>query len=169
MVSEVTQADVRELLDYDPETGVFTWRDHRSSRVRAGDVAGHVGRNGYRRIKIGGVHYLAHRLAWLYMTGGWPPEEVDHRNGCKDDNRFDNLRCASSSQNKWNKGANITNPLGLRGVTHVKRGLSKPYRAVIKVGEQSRHLGYFETAEEAHEAYLAEAIRHHGDFVKVSP
>ena len=92
----LTQDGLRQLLNYDPDMGAFTWRQGRGP-VRAGGVAGCLTRKGYRRIQIDGQNYMAHRLAWLYMYGSWPPEQIDHINEIKSDNRLDNLRLANQT------------------------------------------------------------------------
>ena len=142
----VTAAQLRTLLHYDPETGVFT-------RLRTGKVmAGCLNSKGYLQIGIGnGTTYYAHRLAFLYMTGAWPPEQVDHKNRIKTDNRWNNLRLATNSENGKNKANNgnayVNNKSGFRGVSSHRSG---KYRARLR----GRNLGrLYDTAEEAAAAY----------------
>lgn len=97
----LTAERVREILDYDPLTGVFRWAIRTSPAAAAGDVAGSL-YAGYRRIRIAGRAYLAHRLAWLHVHGEWPAGEVDHRNGNPGDNRIGNLRVVTPQENKHN-------------------------------------------------------------------
>ena len=99
--SQLTVERLRELLSYDPATGKFLWRVGRQC-MRAGAVAGATEVQGYRVIKIDGKIYKAHRLAWLYVTGEWPPEEIDHKNTDPQDNVWSNLRLATHSQNQAN-------------------------------------------------------------------
>jgi hypothetical protein len=94
----LTAERLREILGYDPETGLFT-RLVRTGRIRAGEVAGTAHSRGYRSIVIDGRVYLSHRLAWLYVHGEWPPEQIDHINRNRADNRLVNLRAAKQSQN----------------------------------------------------------------------
>ncbi|MCK9994454.1 MAG: hypothetical protein Dbin4_02974, partial [Alphaproteobacteria bacterium] len=101
-MAELTQSRLKELLHYDPDTGVFTRRVQTSSNARVGDVAGCLHPEGYRHIQIDGKRYAAHRLAWLYMTGEWPTNQLDHLNGVRDDNRWGNLREATHGQNQQN-------------------------------------------------------------------
>lgn len=154
----LSQEQLQAVLAYDPETGVFT---------RNGKTAGgiHRPRNvTYRKISVHGHQYLAHRLAWLYVYGVWPSGEVDHINGDGTDNRISNLRDATRAQNATNAPAQKSNKLGLRGV-HFHPGAGR-YRAQICKNLKIRHLGYFDSPEEAHEAYLAAAREVHGEFVR---
>ena len=158
----LTQARLKELLHYDPETGVFTWRaDRRGHRnIRAGDVAGHKTPKGYVVIGIGGKVYKAHRLAWLYLHGAWPAEDIDHRFGVSAGNGVGNLREATHAQNAHNQHrAQRNNRSGLLGASWY--GRDGTWRAKIVVGGKQKHLGYFATPEAAHEFYLlAKAMLH---------
>ena len=158
--SELTQERLKELLHYDPETGLFTWIKRPSNRVKVGDIAGKPGPIGYVRIGISGVVYFAHRLVFLYMDGDFP-EEVDHINGVRDDNRWSNLRRATKAENRRNVGKKIVNTSGFKGVSFVER-LGK-YQARIWF-HKTIHLGLYDTPEEAHAAYCEAADRLHGDF-----
>ena len=100
----LTQTKLRELLHYDPETGVWTWLNPLPrSKVKSGDIAGRIMDNGRRQIRIASGFYYSSRLAWLYMTGEWPLDQVDHENRNKSDDRWDNLREATQSQNSFNR------------------------------------------------------------------
>ncbi len=147
----LTQARLKELLHYDPETGVFTWLVRTSTCIRVGDIAGYRDGDGYLRIGICGGQYRAHRLAWLYMTGKWPIDQIDHKNAVKNDNRWKNLReatCAINNQNK--RKALRNNRTGFLGVSRNGKG----FIAQIKINEKRRNLGTYPTPELAHEAYL---------------
>jgi hypothetical protein len=159
---ELTQAEVRRLLDYDPETGVFTWLVS-AGRVRAGGAAGSMNR-GYREIRIDRRNYAAHRLAWLYMTGERPSHEIDHINGDPGDNRIINLRPATSSQNKANARKRSRNTSGWKGVSWHAR--DRKWRAMIGVAGRQQHLGYFDCPAEAHAAYVRAAEHHFGEFAR---
>ena len=142
-----TQQDVQAVLHYNPETGVFTNRIDRNPRAPKGSVAGYINTIGYTIIQIGGRKLHAHRLAWLYMTGKWPAREIDHINRVRSDNRFANLRQATSTQNKHNTTDRVTNTSGHRGVTWHKH--RQKWQAQISVAGVHRYLGLFDTVEEA--------------------
>lgn len=147
---------LRDLLNYDPETGVFTWRVDRGGDARAGAVAGNVKSDGYRRIKVGGVRYRANRLAWFWMNGEWPSTMVDHKDTDPSNDRFDNLREATGSQNNMNARTPRSNTSGFKGVCLHRT--SGRWKAQIQHAGQKRHIGYFGTAQEAHTAYCAAAM-----------
>lgn len=141
----VTQQRLREVLRYDPETGEFTWLQAGKGR-RVGAVAGSSkGTESYWQINFDRYNYLAHRLAWLYMTGEWPAE-VDHRNRVKSDNRWANLRLASHKQNCENVGMRKHNTSGARGVYLQKNGR---WQAYITSNKTRFHLGRFDDFEAA--------------------
>ena len=141
----------RELLDYNPETGKLTWKQGVAKNVKSGGEAGGVNNRGYRRITIAEGQYLSHRLAWLITTGVFPTDDIDHMNGDPGDNRMCNLRVATKSQNLQNQHkANTRSSTGLLGAFKV-RG---KYRSQIRICGKDIYLGLFNTAQEAHEAYL---------------
>lgn len=148
----MTQERLKELMRYDAGTGDLI-RVVKMKQVEAGGIAGWVENNGYRRVCIDGRRYLAHRVAWLYVHGKWPEHEIDHINGVRDDNRIANLRSATHAENAQNRGKRPDNSSGLQGVSwHVWH---KKWAANIRVHQKLRHLGYFDTPEAAHAAYLA--------------
>jgi hypothetical protein len=147
----LTQQELRDLLDYDPETGIFRWKVNKNSQAMAGDIAGGITRSRYRQIAIYGRKYYAHRLAWFYVYGSWPSEVVDHIDGDSRNNAISNLRECSQRQNTQNRRPNKTNPLGLLGVTFDKsRGM---YKAAIGHNGRRLNVGRYNTALEASEAY----------------
>lgn len=153
---------VKEILDYNPETGLFTWKIPTAKCVSVGDLAGSLKAQsaGYVNINIFQRRYGAHRLAWFYMTGEWPKFEIDHINGCRSDNRFANLRDVTRQVNAQNlkKGRSNT---GLLGVSYVMRRGKGSYRAGIKANNKSINLGNYSTAEAAHAVYLEAKRRLH--------
>jgi hypothetical protein len=151
MSETLTAERLRELLHYNPETGVFTWRvNHRS--VKAGSVTGCPSSSGYLRIVVDGRLYTAHRLAWLYEYGAWPKDQIDHVDGVRSNNAIRNLRSCTRAENMQNQRPPSTNSSGYLGVSW--RGGSKPWRAQICWARRVINLGNFPTPEEAHEAYL---------------
>ena len=166
----LTQASLKEmLLDYDPETGVFTWRERSDASPQwngryAGKIAGGIDkrpRRSYIKIRIGGKLFYAHRLAWLWMTGTWPTE-IDHRDCDGVNNRWDNLRVCTSRQNQGNRRAQRNNTVGLKGVSR-SRG---KYFAQIRVDGLTQYLGTFDTAKAAHAAYCQKAVEVFGEFAR---
>lgn len=157
----LTVERVRKLLSYDPETGVFRWRVSRGG-VRAGDAAGAVIGAGYVYISIDDHPYLAHQLAWLLMTGEWPQATVDHRDRCKTNNRWANLRDATKAQQLMNRTAPKHNTSGVRGVCWDRR--SGRWRATINVNRRHIDLGRFVTKAEAVAARAAGEREHFGEY-----
>ncbi len=159
-----TQKRLLELLEYDPETGIWTWKVRRG-RMRAGSVAGHLrAKDGYIFISIDGANHLAHSLAYIYMTGTLPDFDLDHRDLVRSNNRWGNLRESTRSQNKQNQRVRSDSATGFKGVTPNGRR----FGARIQVGENRLYLGSFSTPEEAHAAYLAAAKVHFGEFARAA-
>jgi hypothetical protein len=156
---DITLERLQELLHYDPESGVFTSKRWRGGSARANRPAGTImKRSGYVRIQIDGRLYMGHRLAWLYMTGKHPSQQIDHIDGNRQNNRFSNLREVSQTLNSQNqRKAKSHNKTGYLGVSIAY----KKYHAQIKVHGTPVHLGYFTSAEAAHEAYLAAKRKYH--------
>lgn len=155
----LTQERLKELLDYDPETGVFTWKVYRGGRIKKGENAGWFNDEKYKHIKIDGKQYKAHRLAWLYVYGQLPVKDIDHINRDRADNRIRNLREVSNQQNSWNQRVGKNNTSGYTGVTWYKR-INK-WGAYIKVNYKRIHLGFYSTPEEANAAYVRAKAEHH--------
>ena len=149
----LTPERLREVLTYDEATGVFRWKIRVAQRAKAGDVAGSAHSDGYRHIRVDGAMYKLHRLAWLYVYGRWPSAHIDHVNGIRDDNRLANLREADNAQNHQNKKrAQSNNASGYLGVCWHSQ--NRKWRAQIQAEGKKVQLGYFDTPEEAHAAYL---------------
>lgn len=160
----ITAEELRRILSYDAQTGIFTWIEVRCLKQR-GSIAGKKHNRGYWNIRIGGRNgnlYLAHRLAWLYMTGKWPENQIDHINGIRNDNRWGNLREATSNQNNQN---GPTRRNGLKWAYLLKgKKYSRPWLSKIVVNRKIIRLGVFSTEEEAHNAGCDAAKKYHGEF-----
>lgn len=151
-LSTLSQAKLKENVHYDPETGVFT-RIKPTCGFSVGVILGGMTKDGYVRIQISGSRNHAHCLAWLYMTGEMPKECIDHINGVRTDNRFCNLREATRGQNAQNqRKPRVNNKSGFLGV-YFHKAMGK-FRAEIMINGKTKGLGYFDTAEQAHKAYL---------------
>lgn len=145
--------DLKKILSYDSETGVFKWTGKEWGKVKDGAVAGSFRTDGYARIGIMGKSFFTHRLAWFFVKGSWPINQIDHINGDKSDNRICNLREVSPSINRQNmRKASLNNKSGLLGAHWHKR--DKCWRATIVTGGKVKHLGSYKNAEAAHFAYL---------------
>jgi hypothetical protein len=156
--NDLTAKRLRELLSYDPATGIFRWRVISNTRMPAGSIAG-TANQGYRRIKIDRREYGAHQLAWLYVHGRFPDANLDHIDGRRDNNVLSNLREASRAENLANSHRRAT-PVGSKGATKYH----KKYRANISTEGRSIYLGLFATQAEAHAACMAAAVKLYGDF-----
>ena len=160
----ITQAKLKELLHYHPESGDFVRLTSTGGGGRVGHQSGSLDTGGYRQIGVGGKHYLAHRLAWMYEHGEFPPEEIDHINGVRDDNRLQNLRLATCSENMRNYPKPLTNTSGFKGVCWDK--YSRKWRVQVKVNKKKLHIGMFAEMSEARSAYRAAANKYYGSFVR---
>lgn len=151
-------ARLRQLLHYDPETGLFWRRFQKFSKV----VGSVTNKEGHLRANVDGRASLLHRIAFLYMTGCMPEHEVDHINGDPADNRWANLRPATRSQNSRNRKLHTPTSTGMKGVS--KQNDCNRWRAEIMVDGKKRYLGLFKTPGDAHAAYVDAANSYHGDF-----
>lgn len=165
MTDKITQAELKARLDYDPETGIFVWRETFCGAALKGWPAGRPGTGraaGYIRITINRREYKAHRLAWLWMTGEWPARQIDHRNTIGTDNRWSNLRACTQSQNKANAKAYKTSKTGIKGVSlHSATG---KWHATIQVNKKTIYLGRFTEINDAARAYQQAADKYFGEF-----
>lgn len=159
----LTQARLKELLHYNPETGVFTWLSHHWRRS-IGKSAGTKTATGYIQIDINRKPFYAHRLAWLYVYGEFPKYHIDHINIVRDDNRLANLRACEPLENSWNVKKRSHNKTGFRGVYWNKR--AKKFRAQISICKVKTYLGEYDTPEQASAAYEAKAKELHGAFYR---
>jgi hypothetical protein len=157
----LTIEQLKEVLEYNPDTGLFTWLKSNGRRAKVGNVAG-CKNKGYIVIKINRKRHLAHRLAYLYMAGNFPENLIDHINHIRDDNRWTNLRDATCSQNDANRVKQKNNTSGYKGVRWNKT--TKKWRAKIRYMNKDIHIGVYTTPQEASEAYKKKAIELHGEF-----
>lgn len=173
---KMTYERLREMVVYDPETGIFTRGTAKRNRgeqwVPGEVVRGHRHKAGYHAICLDDCTYMAHRLAWLYVYGEWPPHTIDHVNLVKDDNRIANLRLATNAEQHRNIARTRSNSTGFKGVTYRPR--AKKWEANITMpaaghGERGKHkyLGQFDSPEDAHTAYQAAALAFFGEFARV--
>lgn len=153
----LTQAYLKEHLDYCPATGILRWVKPTGFRAKAGDEAGSYSR-GYRSIGIGGQNHFAHRLIWVWMTGEWPKGEVDHKNHIRNDNRWENLRDVIHMDNGRNHTMKKNNISGFTGVFWSKK--NKNWTAQISVGGKGMHLGCFAKIEDAVEARRQASLKY---------
>jgi hypothetical protein len=155
-LDKLTARKLKTLVIYDPDSGLFYRRG-------ANCLATNQRPDGYLSVYITGKHYeLAHRLAVLYMTGEYPEGEVDHINGLKSDNRWDNLRVVTKANNQWNSKIRKDNSSGVKGVSWIER--DKAWVARIQVNGKRLTIGYFKTLEEAQEAIAEARVTYHGSF-----
>jgi HNH endonuclease/AP2 domain len=157
----ITQQELKKHVSYNSETGIFTWKIH-TWKNKIGRVAGSLNGHGYVLICIKQKSYSAHRLAFLYMTGQDPKNNVDHINLIKNDNRWINIRNATYAENRLNTGMRSTNTSGYRGA--YKNNITGNYQARAYMNGKSMSLGTYKTAKEANEAYENYAKLIHGNF-----
>ena len=164
-----SQGYLRSRLDYDPETGALTWREREGKKFWnvkfVGTRAGSLPKNArYRTIDIEGLTLLEHRVIWKWMTGNEPPQQVDHINLDSADNRWANLREADYSTNQMNVRARASS--GLKGAHWCNT--RKQWKSCIGVNGKSIKLGVFDTAQQAHEAYVSAAVKYFGQYARAA-
>jgi hypothetical protein len=162
----LSRSIVLEMLSYSPETGRFVWLKRPSTRRKAGDEAGTVSPESYRKIGIAGTIVPAHMLAWLIVHNEWPNGQIDHINGDRLDNRICNLRVVTQQQNALNRVLYKNNSSGFKGV-HWNARRDK-WCAQIRCERVRHHLGYFAEFEAAAKAYEAASARIHGEYGKIA-
>lgn len=150
MLNTITQSKLHSILDYDPDTGIFTWKIAKG-KSKIGKIAGNTNSRGYIRIMINSKQYLAHRLAWLYVNGEMP-NQIDHINRNKSDNYISNLRNVSNIENHMNKGIFSNNKVSMSGIEFNKN--AKKWRVRIQKEGKRFLIGYFNDLQEAKEARM---------------
>jgi hypothetical protein len=157
---------IREFLSYNPETGEFRWIKSSRANVHPGDLAGAINGHGYRYIQFRGHAYRAHRLAWWFVHGAWPPGDLDHKDLDRDNNAIGNLRPATDVQNNANSSLQRNNTSGFKGVSFDKQ--SGRWKAYIGGDGGQKNLGRFASLEEAANAYDAAARVRFGVFARLN-
>lgn len=143
----ITQHELKQWLDYNPDTGIFIWVSRPSSKIKIGQTSGSPDKNGYLQIMLKGKNYKAHRLAFLFMTGEMPTCDIDHINRCTSDNRFCNLRKCDGRENSLNTTLQRNNTSGAKGICWDKHR-NKWYARATCYGKQI-HIGRFDNFEDA--------------------
>lgn len=151
----ITAQELRQIANYESETGVFTWKITKSSVAKAGTEFGSWDLYGYKTVRINRKSYKLHRLAWLYVHGKMPKHDIDHINGIRHDNRIINLRDVTRKTNLENQTRRHT----VKKYTSLIGAYFDPKKNVfysrISINNKSIHLGSFDTEQKAHDAYIA--------------
>lgn len=168
------EAELRETFNYNPETGEFTWKKapKRYKKAKVGDIAGTINktRHGDRTLRFAGKQIKAHRVAFFLMMGRWPNPGMmlDHRDCNPSNNRWRNIREATSQENQRNRKTPITNKIGFKGVFYLKqKGIVRRFQARLKLNQKVIYLGTYLTPEEASDAYLSAILFLHGEFANL--
>jgi hypothetical protein len=164
-MTQLTHERLLQVIHYSPETGVFTWKIKPRAKAIEGNIAGSSGREGRVHIAVDTKRYKAHRLAWFYMTGEWP-NVIDHVNGDPSDNRWGNLRDATTSLNLANSRRRTDNTSGYKGVSLEPR--TGRWVAYLTKDQRRKYIGSFKTPKEAHDAYCRTAKAAFGEFARVA-
>lgn len=156
-------ARLKQTVAYDPATGEFTFIARRGHK-KPGSRAGYLNPNGYVRITACGRYAWAQQVAWYFITGAWPTKEVDHENGVRHDNRAENLREATQTQNHYNRHI-ATGVSRFLGVSPVRKGTKVRWVAHQR---PDGYLGYFFSEEEAARAYDRAALARDPEFARTN-
>ena len=161
-MKKLTHDRAQEMLNYDPSTGVFTWRKKPNRNIVVGSIVGSYDKDGYLETRLDREPLKIHRLAWFYVHGVWPDGDIDHKNGIRADNRIDNLRDVTASENQCNRHTGRPNKSGFRGVVyHSKTGR---WTSRLMVKGKSYSFGYHDSPQEASVLYEAAAKELKGEF-----
>jgi hypothetical protein len=160
---DITVKQIKERLEYNPDTGVLTWRSKvNKSPVKIGQQAGSLNTSGYRQIPLFGKTRKASRLIWYMQTGVYPKKEIDHKNRIKSDDRWENLREATRSQNQSNRTIQSNNTSGYKGI--VWRKNRSKWIAQVKLNGRYIHIGSFDNKKTAARHYRIAAKKYHGSY-----
>lgn len=165
-MAEVSIARLHEVFRLDADTGRLFWRVRKAPHVPAGSEAGAEDGRGYRDVRVDGKRFYVHRIVFAMAYGRWPQGDTDHINMDKTDNRPENLREATRTQNIANMGLSRANTSGVKGVHWCS--FTGKWRASIRVGKRTIRLGRFDDLEEAGRVYAAAALKYHGEFARVA-
>jgi HNH endonuclease len=163
---------LREILTYNPQSGFFVRKTMVGSRGAVGQIVGSLHHSGYLHVWIGKYQYLLHRLVWLWMTGDWPVEQIDHINGDKSDNRWSNLRAATHGQNKRNSRLSKNSTSGYVGVSYFRS--NRRWYSYLTLNGKKVFVGFFKNAIDAaacrnvHSAYLCDSFARLNDMSNYS-
>lgn len=146
-MNNITQSELKNILIYNPKNGEFRRKISTNRNNKPNQLVGSLRKNGYISIFIKNKSYLAHRLAWLYMTGEWPTDQIDHVNHIRKDNKWLNLRAATSNQNQRNKSLSKNNKSGFSGIYWCNK--RSKWCAEIKLNNKKKHLGRFKNINDA--------------------
>ncbi len=165
MTYQITQERLKQILNYEPDSGVFTWKIVRPLSL-IGEIAGHTSKQtGYRLIGVDGYLFLAHRLAWLYMHGEFPRASIDHADRNRTNNSINNLREATKSQNAFNSPSRSTSKSGFKGVSWCSKTMK--WRATATINGKQKSLGRHKELSNAVSAYNKFAEENHREFTQV--
>lgn len=167
IIRTVTQERLKELVSYNPATGEFVWNRRKKGRQRGkvGAKLGRLGPYGYWQLTLDHKEYKAHRLAWLYVYGKWPDNQIDHINGDRLDNRIANLRDATHAQNLHNSKRSKANTSGAKYVYWDKR--REKWLVQICHNNKQHHIGFYADFNEAKQVAIESAIKYHGEFARL--
>ena len=159
---ELTQSDVKDAFEY--VDGMLLWKNPKTNRLKKGAVAGTL-KDGYRRVNLNYTLYYVHRLVWLYHYGVMPLGMIDHIDMDRSNNRIENLREATPTQNSMNRLKTKSNSSGFKGVSFHEK--TQKWRAACSVNGSRKYLGLYKSPEEAHAAYVQEVTKHYGEYGRI--
>lgn len=160
----ISQKEIMEFLSYNPDNGLFTWIKSRKTSTKVGSIAGCNMPDGYIKIAFKRRNYMAHRLAWLYVHGFFPKDQLDHINGVRNDNRIVNLRECNVNENQRNRGKSPRNTSGYLGVSWSNR--YNKWLVQVTFNGKCKHVGVYKNILDAAEAYKNFAKENYNGFYR---